>query len=79
MNIKGEGHSLTLVQSHSDSTFSNCFFLETIRLIESKFHVEPPKDGEPKMCSNGLGHMTNMAAMLIENHKKCTSLEPKGR
>ena len=26
MNIKGQGHSLTLVQVHSDSTFSNSFF-----------------------------------------------------
>ena len=29
MNIKGKGHSLTLVQGHSDSTFSNFCFLET--------------------------------------------------
>ena len=40
INIKG--HSLTLVQGHSDSTFSNFFFLETARPIEAKFYVEPP-------------------------------------
>ena len=42
MNIKGQGHSLTLVQDHSDSTFSNFVFLETAGPIEAKFQVEPP-------------------------------------
>ena len=28
MNIKGQGHSLTFVQGHSDSTFSNMFFAQ---------------------------------------------------
>ena len=27
-------------------TFSSFFFLETARLTEAKFHVEPPWDGE---------------------------------
>ena len=49
INIKGQGHSLTLVQGHSDSTFSNFFSLETARLIEAKFHVEPPWDGGMKV------------------------------
>ena len=62
MNIKGQGHSLTLGQGHSDSAFSN-FFLKTARLIE--FQVERPWDGGTKVCSNGPGHMTNMAAMPI--------------
>ena len=39
MNIKGQGYSLTLVQGHSDSAFSNVFSLETARPIEDKFHV----------------------------------------
>ena len=42
MNIKGQGHSLTFVQSHSDSTYSNFFSLETASPIEDKFHVETP-------------------------------------
>ena len=46
-------------------TFSNVFSLETARPIEAKFHVQPPWDGRNKVCSNGLGHMTNMAAMPI--------------
>ena len=45
MDIKGQGHSLTLVQGHSDSTLSNFFSLETAGPIEAKFHVEPPWDG----------------------------------
>ena len=66
MNIKGQSHSLTLVQDHFfESTVSNFFSLETARLIEAIFHVEPPRDGRTKVCSNGPGHMTNMATMLI--------------
>ena len=53
MNIKGQGHPFTLVQGHSDSTFSNFFSLETARSIEAKFHVEPPWDWGTKSCSNG--------------------------
>ena len=46
-------------------TFSNFFSLETARPIEAKFHVEPPCDGAMKVCSNGPGHITNMADMPI--------------
>ena len=81
MNIKGQGHSLTLIQGHSDSTFSNFFSLETAGPMEARFHVEPLWNGGMKDCSNGPGHMTNMAVMPIygENLKKSSSLEPKGR
>ena len=48
MNIKGHGHSLTLIQGHSVLTFSNFFSLETARLIGAKFHAEPPWEGERK-------------------------------
>ena len=79
MNINGQGHSLTLVQGHSDSTFSNFFPLETARLNEAKFHVDPPWGGGTKVCSNGPGHMTKMAAMPLygKNLNKSSSLEPK--
>ena len=40
MNIKGQGHSLTFVQGHSDSIFS-FLFLKTPWPIEAKFYVEP--------------------------------------
>ena len=65
MNIKGQGHLLTLVQRHSDSTFSNFFSLETARPIEAKFHVDHPWDEGKKILSNGPGHMTKMAVMPI--------------
>ena len=62
-------------------TFSNFFSLETARLLEARFHVEPPWDGGMKVCSNSLFHMTNMATMPIygKNLKKSSSLEPKGQ
>ena len=63
MNIKG--HSLTLVQGHSDSTFSNFFSFETARPIEAIFHVQPPWDGRMKGSTNGLCHMTKMTDMNI--------------
>ena len=75
MNIKGQGHSLTLFQGHSDSTLSNFFSLETARPIEAKFHVKPPWDRGTKVCSNGLDHMTNMAALknlLLRNQEPMT-------
>ena len=69
MNIKGQGHSLTLAQGHSDSISSNFFSLETTRPIEAKFHVETlwmgRGGGGVKACSNGPCHMTKMAAMPI--------------
>ena len=81
MNIRDQGHSLTMIQVHSDSTFSNFFFLETAWPVEAKFYMEPPLDGETQVCSNGLVHMTKMAAMHIygKKLKKSSSLEPKGR
>ena len=46
-----------------------------------KFHMEPLWDGGTKVCSNGPGQMTKVAAMLIygKNVKKSSSLEPKIR
>ena len=63
------------------STFSNTFFPETTERIEAKFHVEPPWVWGTKVCSNGPGHMGNLALMPIygKNFKKSTSLEPTGR
>ena len=80
MNIKGQGHSLILVQGHSDSTFSNFFSLETAGPIEVKLYMESPGDGGLKEYSNGPGHITNMAAMTIygKNLKKSSSLASKG-
>ena len=65
VNVKGQGHSLTLVQGRSDSTYSNFFSLEPDRLIEVRFHKEPPWDGRMKVSSNGFCHMTKMATMPL--------------
>ena len=62
------------------STFSNIFYSETAWPIKAKFYVEPPWEGGTKVCINGPGHMTKMAAMSIygKNLKK-SSPEPAGR
>ena len=62
MNIKGHGHSLTFVEGHSESTFSNFFSLETAKPIEAKFYVEPPWDERMKKSTNSLCRITKMAA-----------------
>ena len=60
------------------STISNDFSSETTGPIATKFHIQPPGPLGKKSCSNGLGHMTNMAAMPIygKNLKKSSSPEP---
>ena len=47
------------------STISNDFFSETSRPIVTKFHIQPSGPLGKKNCSNGLDHITNMAAMPI--------------
>ena len=63
------------------STFSNIFSSETTGPIQTKFHMEPPWNGGTKVCSNGQGHMTKVAAMPIygKNLKKSSSPELKSR
>ena len=41
------------------------FSLETAKPIEAKFHLYPPWDEGTKVCSNNLGHMTNMTVMPV--------------
>ena len=45
-------------------TFSN-ISSETAWPIKAKFYVEPPWEGGTKVCINGRGHMTKMAAIPI--------------
>ena len=61
-------------------TFSNVFSSETPWPIKAKFYVGPPWEGGTKVCINGPGHMTKMAAMPIygKNLKKSSSPEPAG-
>ena len=58
-----------------------CFSSETAWPIKAKFYVGPPWEGGTKVCINGPGHMTKMAAMPIygKNLKKSSSPEPAGR
>ena len=57
------------------SQFSNIFSSETAWPIKAKFYVEPPWEGGTKVCINGPGRMTKMAAMPIygKNLKKIFS------
>ena len=57
------------------STFSNMFSSATTGTIKLKSH-----DAEMKVCSNGPGHMTKMAATPIygKNPLKSSSPEPEG-
>ena len=61
------------------STISNVFSSETAWPIIAKFYVEPPWEGGTKVCINGPGHMTKMAANPIygKNLQK-SSPEPVG-
>ena len=63
------------------SIISNDFFSETTRPIVTKFHIQPPGLLGKKNYSNGLDHMTNMAAMPIygKNLKTSSSPEPIDR
>ena len=45
--------------------FSNVFSSEAAWPIKAKFYVVPPLEGGTKVCINGPGHMTKMAAMPI--------------
>ena len=52
--------------SHSHSTFSNFLYSITARPIETQILCGASRDGEMEVTSNGLGHMTKMAAMPIK-------------
>ena len=58
------------------STISKIFSSETAWPIKAKH----PKEGGTKVCINGPGHMTKMAAMAISSKKlyKSSSSEPEG-
>ena len=70
------GSFIYLGPSCSVSIFSNFFSSVTVKPIEAKFHVALSWDGGMEVTSNGLGHMTKMAAMPIygKNVIKSSSL-----
>ena len=82
MNIKGQGHLLTLFKGHSDSTFSNVFSIEISGPIKAKFHVKPPWDEGTSLCSIGPGHMTERPTcpFMEKTFKILSGIEsPQGR
>ena len=50
---------------HRRQQYLNIFSSETALPIKAKFYVEPPWEGGTKVCINGPGRMTKMAAMTI--------------
>ena len=74
MNIKGQGHSLILVQGHSDSTVS-FFFLRNFLADWSQFFCGASMGWGNESLINGLDHMTKMTAKHIYGK----NLKPKGR
>ena len=52
------------------SILSNNFSAEITGLIVTKFHIQPPGPLGRKSCSDGLGHMYNMASTPINVKKK---------
>ena len=63
------------------SHFSKIFSSKTPDPINAKLHLEHPYEGGTKVCRNGPGRMTKMAAMPIygKSLKKSSSLEPVDR
>ena len=62
------GSLVSLQYSHGPSSVGPPFskiFSKTAGPIEAKFHMEPQWDGGTKVCSQGLGHMTKVAATHI--------------
>ena len=49
----------------TDLVSLNIVFSETIRPIETKFHMKTPYDELAKICTNCSGHMTKMAEIPI--------------
>ena len=63
MSIRGQGHSLTL------ANLNLFFFSKTFELFETKYHVKQFLSTEMKIYTNGLDHMTKMAATPIYGKK----------
>ena len=81
MSIKGQGHSLILVQSHSDFKVKLVFLKYSGAIWNQNSYESLRENIKMKIYTNELGHMTNMAAMPIygKNLKKSSSPEPIDR
>ena len=60
----GGAYSIPMLRRPMWSTISNIFSSETAWPIKAKFYVKPPWEGGMKVCINGPGHMTTVAAHL---------------
>ena len=67
--------------SSSVHIFKHLLLRNRLANQKAKFYLEPPWEGGTKVCINGPGHMTKMAATPIygKNLKKSSSPEPAGR
>ena len=81
MNLYEYQRSRSFIDLGPRSLRFNIFKLLFLMPIKANFHVEPPCDREIKECSNGPGHMPNMAAMPIYGKilQNSSSLKPNGR
>ena len=77
MNVKGQGHSLTLVKGHSDFKVKTCFSQKQFGHLKPKLIWKLKGVGNENLYK-WVGHMTNMATMPIygKNLKKSSSPEP---
>ena len=75
-------HSLYIFPSETTGPIKVKFHIESKKISNDQelIHIEHLWDGGTKVCSNGPGHMTKLAAMPIsgKNLKKSSSLDPKG-
>ena len=68
MNLYAYQRSRSFIDLHRRSLRLNIFklvSLETSRLIEINYYIEPPRDWGMEMNTNGLCHMTKLATMPI--------------
>ena len=78
MNIKGQGHLLTFIQGHSDSTlFQTSFAQKQLGRLKPNFICGLHGMWGMKICSNVPGNMT--LPIYGEKLKKSSSSEPRGR
>ena len=74
---QSQGHSLTLVKSHSDFKVKTCFLINSWAIWNQNSY-ESFRENRNEIYTNELSHITNMAAMPIygKNHKKSPTPEP---
>ena len=77
MITQGQGHSLTFVQGHSDSTFSNFFSSNTLDCLKPNFIWSLHEMLGMKMYSNVPGHKMASRPIYGKDLRKSPSSEPR--